>query len=305
MQGEKLSYSRLITRTKYFQEKSLELEKELIFANDQIASLEKQIESSKENEDIIVQLKEELIMLKKELEKQSNEQSILKTELEGKQKTVFEDSGSESLAKIKSYEDLLATMQVEINDKDKRLQHYQGKIKNLEKRAQYQENHTINEDEEQSEAVDELYAISYFNTSLILDKKHSVIIRGDLQIENCGTKNLRNPLVCFRFRPTETAVLKGKIYPIEQAETRSLDSKEGVQWVFPDHDWLEKAKDKGEIWVSPLHPVTLKPGEQIGIESFQIPIRSEFKEPVIIEGFVYFQKENYRIKVSNQIVISY
>ncbi|MBN8207268.1 hypothetical protein JI666_00745 [Bacillus sp. NTK071] len=305
MQGEKLSYSRLITRTKYFQEKSLELEKELIFANDQISSLEKQIETSKENDDIIIHLKEELSMLKKELEKQTGEHALLQAELEAKQETVFQKNGSESQAKIKGYEDLLAAMQIEINDKDKRLQHYQGRIKNLEKRAQYQENHPINEDEEQNETVDDLYAISYFNTSLILDKKHSVIIRGDLHIENCGKKNLRNPLVCFRFRPTETAVLKGKIYPIEQAETRSLDYKEGVQWVFPDHDWLEKAKDKGEIWISPLHPVTLVPGEQIGIKSFQIPIRSEFKEPVIVEGFVYFQKENYRIKVSNQIVISF
>ncbi|MFP3471209.1 hypothetical protein R0J90_14305, partial [Micrococcus sp. SIMBA_144] len=99
--------------------------------------------------------------------------------------------------------------------------------------------------------------------------------------------------------------LKGRIYSIEHAETKSLDSSDRIQWVFPDHDWLEKAKEKGEIWVSPLHPVTIKAGDKISIESFQIPIKSEFKEPVIIEGFVYFQKENYRIKVSNHIALRY
>lgn len=305
MQGEKLSYSRLITRTKYFQEKSLELEKELIFANDQIASLEKEIELSKESDHTIKQLKEELSTLEKKLEIQTNEHNLMKRELEEKKASGAEDKGNKVHAKIKGYEELLAEMQIEINEKDKQLQHFQGKIKNLEKRAKYQENHHVEAEGNEPVTLQETYAISYFNTSVIISDKNTVIIRGDLQIENCGKNKLRNPLVCFRFLPAELAVLKGKIYPIEQAETRSLDSSDRIQWVFPDHDWLEKAKDKGEIWVSPLHPVTLKPGDQIGIEGFQIPIKSEFKEPVIIEGFVYFQKDNYRIKVSNQIAISY
>jgi hypothetical protein len=302
VQGEKLSYSRLITRTKYFQEKSLELEKELIFANDQLASLEKQIELSKDQESTIASLKEELNELEKKLEKQAQEHVRFQNEVDSSKRT--SEVRKEEKTKIKGYEDLLADMQLEINEKDKRLQHYQGKIKNLEKRAQYQAG-DVTEVEAQSTNVVDHYAVSYFNTSIIISDKQSVMIRGDLQIENCGSLKLRNPLVCFRFLPSEMATLKGRIYSIEHAETKSLDSSDRIQWVFPDHDWLEKAKEKGEIWVSPLHPVTLKPGDKISIESFQIPIKSEFKEPVIIEGFVYFQSDNYRIKVSNQIALSY
>ena len=305
MQGEKLSYSRLITRTKYFQEKSLELEKELIFANDQIALLEKQIESSKESDEVILQLKKEVKDLQLKLEVQTKEHFLMIQKLEENKATALEDKGMHSKSKMKGYEALLSEMQIEINEKDKLLQHYKGKIKNLEKRAQYQEEPVTFNEESTSNGVEGEYAISYFNSSFIMNDKQSVIIRGDLYIENCGTTKLRTPLVCFRFQPFEKAVLKGKIYPIEQAETRSLSSSDQIQWVYTDHDWLEKAKEKGEIWIAPLHPVTLRPGEKIAIESFQIPIKSEFKEPVIIEGFVYFQKENYRIKVSNQIALSY
>ncbi len=305
MQGEKLSYSRLISRTKYFQEKSLELEKELIFANDQIASLEKQIETSKDKDETIIQLKKEVKDLQLKLELQTKEHFTMIQKLEEKKAEALDDKGLKSTAKIKGYEELLSQMQVEINDKDKLLQHYKGKIKNLEKRAQYQEERVVNKEETTNDSIEGAYAVSYFNTSLILSGKQSVIIHGDLRIENCGTTKLQNPLVCFRFKPTEIAVLKGKIYPLDQADTRSVSSSDTIQWVFTDHDWLEKSKEKGEIWIAPLHPVTLRPGEEIGIESFQIPVKSEFKEPVVIEGFVYFQKDNYRIKVSNQIAISY
>ncbi|MFK3959507.1 hypothetical protein [Guptibacillus hwajinpoensis] len=299
MQGEKLSYSRLISRTKYFQEKSLELEKELIFANDQLASLEKQIELSKEQEKTIAHLQEELNLLEKELENQAKEHVLIKEEVEEK-KSIGQDD-----VRIQGYENLLAEMQIEINEKDKRLQHYQGKVKNLEKRAQYQKNEEVSESVTEKDEAIETYAVSYFNTSIIISDKQTVMIRGDLQIENCGTTKLRNPLVCFRFLPREAATLKGRIYSIDDVETKGVDASDRIQWVFPDHDWLEKSKEKGEIWVSPLHPVILKPGDKIGIESFQIPIKSEFKEPVIIEGFVYFQKDNYKIKVSNQIALSY
>ncbi|WP_226658525.1 hypothetical protein [Pseudalkalibacillus hwajinpoensis] len=302
MQGEKLSYSRLISRTKYFQEKSLELEKELIFANDQLASLEKQLESSKDHESTIAHLKEELNQLEKRLETQTEEFTQMKNEVEV---TKERKNRTDDSTKIKGFEDLLAEMQIEINEKDKRLQHYQGKIKNLEKKAQYLPTEKAAEVEAKPTGIADHFAVSYFNTSIIILDKQSVMIRGDLQIENCGGAKLTNPLVCFRFSPSEMATLKGRIYPIEVAETKALDSNDRVHWVFPDHDWLEKAKEKGEIWVSPLHPVTLHPGDKIAIESFQIPIKSEFKDPVIIEGFVYFQSNNYRMKVSNQIALSY
>ena len=303
MQGEKLSYSRLITRTKYFQEKSLELEKEVIFANDKVASLEKQLASKQDSDVQITHLKNELEEMQRELENSTKEHVARILELE--KKNVADSTGKSYEKKVKDYEGLLADMQMDINSKDKLLTHLQGKIKNLEKRSQYMTIPDVDKVEKSDNKQDEVYAVAYFNTSIIISGKDTVIIRGDLEIENCGSSNLQNPMVCFRFNPIEAAVLKGKIFPIDEAETRKSSSSEQVQWVFTDHDWLEKSKEKGEIWVAPLYPITLKPGDQIGIDSFQIPVKSEYKEPLNIEGFVYFPKEDYRIKVSNQIAISY
>ncbi|WP_347550629.1 hypothetical protein ABFG93_03310 [Pseudalkalibacillus hwajinpoensis] len=303
MQGEKLSYSRLITRTKYFQEKSLELEKELIFAKDQITSLEKELSSKKASDEQITQLKGELENLQHEIENKTKENVAKILEIE--KRNVAQSTVKVYEKKVKGYEALLADMQIDINEKDKLLNHLQGKIKNLEKRTKYMTSSAVEPEESTGTKLDEVYAIAYFNTSIIMSGDQSVIIRGDLQIENRGARNLQNPIVCFRFNPIETAVLKGRIFPIEEAETRANSSSDQTHWVFTEHDWLEKSREKGEIWVAPLHPVTLKPGDQIGIDSFQIPVRSEFKEPVSVEGFVFFQKENYRIRVSNQIAISY
>lgn len=303
MQGEKLSYSRLISRTKFFQEKSLELEKELIFAKDQLQSFEAELSSKKETDELLDQLKQELEELQQDIENKTKENvakiiDIEKNSVANNTKKIYE-------VKIKRYESLLADMQIEINEKDKLLDHLKGKVKSLEKRAKYMTAPEIELDAIKNEEVEENYAIGYFNTSLILSENQLVIIRGDLTIVNRGNTNLHTPIVCFRFNPFEKATLKGKIFSIEEAETRGTNSNEQIQWVYTDHDWYDKSKEKGEIWVAPLQPITLKPGDQIGINNFQIPIKSEFKEAVSIEGFVYFQKDNYRIRVANQIAISY
>lgn len=303
MQGEKLSYSRLVTRTKYFQEKSLELEKELIFAHDQVSALKGKLSSMEESDKERIHLKKELEQLQEDIERKTKENVAKIVEIE--KRSAVQESTKSYLNKIKGYETLLAEMQIDINEKDKLINHLQGKIKNLEKRAKFLTKPNEVDGDTESTDVDESYAVAYFNTSVILNGENSFIIRGSLQIENCGTRKLHNPIICFRFNPPNVAVLKGKIFPIDEAETRSKSNSEQTQWVFTEHDWLEKAKESGEIWVAPLHPVTLLPGEQIGFDSFQIPIKSEFKESINIEGFVYFQQDNYRIKVSNQIAVSY
>lgn len=331
-QDEKLSYSRLITRTKYFQEKSLELEKELIFVRDHLQLVETkmeelQYENNAKGESIeasrvrMEELQKELTEAQQKIKTLDEERSSLTVELEKAQKEVevkqkssndlkvrFEAlekryQGAVSEGRIKNYEQLLTTMQNDINEKDQQIQQFKAKVKDYEKRMKYRSKSNEDSDSKTPESTEKLKSLAYFNYSIIVQDKKSFIIRGDLQIANSGSTTLKNPVVCFRFRPAETAIIKGQILTVEQAETRGATS--GTQWTFMDSDWMSKARDRGEIWVSPLGDVSIKPGDKIGIENFQIPFKSSIHEPFIVEGFVYFYEQDYKIKTSNQIAISY
>ncbi|WP_270181682.1 hypothetical protein [Alkalihalobacillus sp. CinArs1] len=330
-QDETLSYSRLITRTKYFQEKSLELEKELIFVKDHLHLVETKMEELQYENDAkrasletkegkikefekevnkahlkIEALEEErrkligeLERTKAEIDKEQKSTTDLKMKLEAVEKKY---QGAVSEGRIKNYEKLLTSMQNDINEKEVQIQQFKTKIKDYERRMKYRTPSDV-KDTETSESTDKLNALAYLNYSIIVNDKKSFIIRGDLQITNKGMSSLKNPVVCFRFRPAETAIIKGQILTVEQAETRGATN--GTQWTFMDSDWMSKARERGEIWVSPLGDVSISPGNKIGIENFQIPLRTEIHEPFIVEGFVYFYEQDYKIKTSNQIAISY
>ncbi|MCA0987865.1 hypothetical protein [Guptibacillus algicola] len=331
-QDEKLSYSRLITRTKYFQEKSLELEKELIFVRDHLQMVETKMEelqyennakgkSIEASQVRMEELEKELTEAQQKIKTLDDERSRLtvelekaKKEIEMKQKTSndlkvkFEAlekryQGAVSEGRIKNYEQLLTTMQNDINEKELQIQLFKAKVKDYEKRMKYRSKSNEGSVSQPTESTEKLKSLAYFNYSIIVQDKKSFIIRGDLQITNSGSTMLKNPVVCFRFRPAETAIIKGQILTVEQAETRGATS--GTQWTFMDSDWMSKARDRGEIWVSPLGDVSIKPGDNMGIENFQIPFKSTIHEPFIVEGFVYFYEQDYKIKTSNQIAISY
>ncbi len=322
----------MITRTKYFQEKSLELEKELIFVRDHLQLVETKMEELQYENDAkgesfeaaqgrmqelekelndahqkIKTLDEERTRLTVDLEKAQKEIGVkqktsndLKVKLEALEKKY---QGAVSEGRIKNYEQLLTTMQNDINEKEVQIQQFKTKVKDYERRMKYRtEGNEVN-NTQSTETIEKLKSLAYFNYSIIVQDKKSFIVRGDLQIANSGSMTLKNPVVCFRFRPAETAIIKGQILTVEQAETRGATS--GTQWTFMDSDWMSKARDRGEIWVSPLGDVSIQPGGQIGIDNFQIPFKSEIHEPFVVEGFIYFYEQDYKIKTSNQIAISY
>lgn len=333
-QDEKLSYSRLITRTKYFQEKSLELEKELIFVKDHLASVENKLEhlrrdnemhaqssefaTSKINEkekelDLVKKeiniLTEERVSLKKQLER-INGEVVRKNELINKltiELQAAKEASQRTLSdtKSKEFENLLGEMQIEINEKDKQVQHYKTKVKDLEKRLKLQGKIDSPPDtsNEVAQKNSEYHAIAYFSYSIIINDKKSAIVRGDLQIVNDGPKKLENPVVCYRFKPEQAAVLKGKILTVEQAEMRGVTSS--IQWTYMESDWMENAKERGEIWICPLGNTSIQPGQSISFENFQIPVKSELDQPFVVEGFIYFHEQDYKIKVGNHIAVSF
>ncbi|MCM3719154.1 hypothetical protein [Fictibacillus phosphorivorans] len=292
---DKISYERLITRVEYYKEKALDLEKKLVFAEETIERLEN--DTNKVNyQSLIEEKEEEVVELKKQIE--TLNKRLNRAEVHEMEK------------RIQSYEDLLETIQEELNDKNQQIELYQQRVKSMEKRLNI--NRTSEPILEGAESDEELKAnvalkdkscMSYFDYSVIFPKEKTGFVRGSFYLENTGTETLDNPFICFRFQPAESAALKGKIVSLIASPTK--EEMNQSQWMFMDNEWAEEAKERGELWICPLRETKLKTGDKLTLNDFQIPIKSKIDNNIIIEAFVYFHKQNYRVKAVNHIAINF
>lgn len=320
-QRERLSYGRLVSRASFYRDKSLDLEKRVVFAEEQIQTLEEQIlqleaenVTSKEREKHFEQLKKDYEALQgkaattEESESLTDQLAEKGKKIDTLNETIAElnrrsEGGGEGGEKIAQFERLLAEVQTELNEKEQQLDVYQARIKSLEKRLSSQNytpaNRVIPPTEGLSIAGKKV--IAFFDYSLIIGEKET-IIRGNLHVENIGRESLGTPFVCFRFYPIDASTLKGKIISIEQAE-RGVSSSPG--WVYMEDEWGQTAKDRGEIWIRPFQQARVNVGDHVTVEDFQIPVKKQYHEKVIVEGFVYFQNDEYKQKAANQILITF
>ncbi|MFC4620148.1 hypothetical protein ACFO4N_15650 [Camelliibacillus cellulosilyticus] len=322
---QSLNISRLIDREKYYKDKALKLEKSFIFANEKISALEEQLDALvKENQSLTTDKKQVTVKLKEtqalydglvrqyEEDKKSARDQIqtLQNEIEVLQKnqrTEGDVGRSMYNQRVKGFEQLLAEMEVEINEKEKELSIYKRRLNVLEKRLKLHgepflakkpdlsEKNTILKPEER--------AVPYIDYALIINDKRAMI-RGDLIIENVGSQPLDTPHVCFRFTPGDAAELKGKILSWEGLGEETIE-QESDQWAFLNNDWAEEAKERGEIWVYPLTPMKLEPGERVILPDWQMPFEKKYVSQLAVEVFVYFQGSNYRTKSVNQILVNF
>ncbi|WP_349410305.1 hypothetical protein [Pseudalkalibacillus sp. SCS-8] len=289
---KEMSYDRLVSRTKYYQEKSLELEKKLLFAEEKMEQLEIQLKEAIENDD----LKNELEKKEEELESYHQEVHRLKMLLSQSNQAAMEK-------KIKGFEELLETVEKEINDKEKQIDSYRSKIKSLEKRVKVQSH--APEDVHLTEVEKEhLQLTAYFNHSLICRNDASYVIHGSFHMTNNGMEKLSKPMICFRFQPIDYTNLKGKISSMEQSNVKD-DKQDGLQWIYIENEWAQQAKERGEIWITPLHDLTIAPNQTISLTDFQIPIKKQFEDNIVIEAFVYFQDQDFRVRAMNQIALNF
>lgn len=291
---DKLSYERLVSRVDYYKDKALDLEKKLVFAEETIERLEKETNNDRSLK-IIEENEKELLALRKQVE-----------ELTRKLKRLEEH---EMEKRMQSYEELLKSIQDEMNDKDQQIDLYQQRIKSMEKRINinrtsepvFEELDTENNSEPQKK--EGFNSACYFDYSVIFTKDKKGFIRGSFFIENTGTETLENPYICFRFQPAEACSLKGKIIsliasPSQEEMTQSI-------WMYMDNEWAEKAKERGEMWICPLRETKFKSGDKLSLDDFQIPFKSGIDENITVEAFVYFHKQNYRTKAVNHIAINF
>jgi hypothetical protein len=292
---DKISYERLITRVEYYKEKALDLEKKLLFAEETIERLENDT-ANIDYSGIIEEKEKEIIELKKQIEelhKKLNRAEVHEIE-----------------KRIQSYEDLLETIQEELNDKNQQIDLYQQRVKSMEKRLNINrtsepvlEGSEADPESKDNNALKDKSCTSYFDYSVIFPKEKTGFVRGSFYLENTGTETLDNPYICFRFQPAESAALKGKIVSLIASPTK--DEMNQSLWMFMDNEWAEQAKERGEIWICPLRETKLKSGDKLTLNDFQIPIKSKIDNNITIEAFVYFHKQNYRAKAVNHIAINF
>ncbi|TCP19511.1 hypothetical protein EV207_16216 [Scopulibacillus darangshiensis] len=317
---EALSYARLVSRQKYYKEKALKLEKDFIFTKEQLTQVEQQLQETKIQAADHDKIQKELEALSNAYgqlkEKYDRETQENQTQLQGLQvkiETLQKSQRSEDdvdnetyQQRVKGFERLLGEVQQEINEKEKEIAVYKRRLLTLEKRLKATGEPQLSEEPNLSESNNvtrpSYRAITYSDYAIILEEKRH-IIRGDFVIENVGEEPLSTPMLCFRFNPGDTAVLKGRVYHIDDALAREGDI-DGVCWVFLDNDWAKESKERGEIWVHPLNKVSVDPGESLRLNDFQVPVENQFYNHLSIEVFVYFQDIDYKVKAANQILIN-
>jgi SMC interacting uncharacterized protein involved in chromosome segregation len=289
---KEMSYDRLASRTKYYQEKSLQLEKKLLFAEEKIEQLEQDLKEALENDELNGKLQQK----EEELENYHQEVHRLKVQLS-------ESNQSAMANKIKGFEELLETIEIEINEKEKQIESYKNKIKSLEKRVKVHNNAPEGKPSEEIEKGN-LQLTAYFNHSLICKNESSYVIHGSFHMTNNGMDILENPLICFRFQPIDYTNLKGKISSIEQSNIAD-DKQESLQWVYIENEWAKEARERGEVWVTSMHDLKIIPNQTVSLSDFQIPIKKQFEDSIIIEAFVYFKNQEYRSRAMNQIALNF
>ncbi|MFC7371836.1 hypothetical protein ACFQPF_09110 [Fictibacillus iocasae] len=294
---DKLSYERLISRTEYYKEKALDLEKKLLFAEEQIEKLESDLQQNG-NAELVETKEKELTHLKAEME-----------ELEYKLKR---SENVELEKRISGYEELLSKIQLELNEKDQQIDLYQQRIKSMEKRLNINrmlEPVLAGEDaagaahETSAKEKEEVRCTSYFDYSVIFTEEKNGFIRGSIHMENTGLQPITNPHICFRFLPAEAAAMKGKILSL--LSNPSAEEIGQSQWMYMDNEWAASAKDRGELWICPLKETVLAPGGQLSLNDFQIPFKKQIDNNITVEAFLYFHKQNYKTKAVNHIAVNF
>ncbi|PWA12708.1 hypothetical protein DCC39_04540 [Pueribacillus theae] len=308
-----LSHPRLVLRTMYYQDMTLKLEKEVAFKDYEISKLKKQLKklqaenngrSDERNH------KEKMEQYNQQLQKLEEENKQLKEKLESMKD--IQTSNPELEKKIEGFEELLSEIQIELTQKEKEVDYYKSRVKNLEKRAPHlpvpQSDHnklTLDTSSEKG-YKDDLAIITYFDYSIVWQSENRLIIRGDFHIKNIGNQTLKNPVLCFRFSPPEFSNMKGKIISVDQAAAnKQISQHNATNWMFLESEWAEDAKERGEIWIVPINDFMLNEGETVSLNEFQIPVQTEFKDTLIVEGFVYFSDIPLKVKSSNNIIISF
>lgn len=160
--------------------------------------------------------------------------------------------------------------------------------------------------EEEEEFVD---LDVYFNYTLHpAREKEQYTAYGELILKNRGNVDVQSPVICLKATPVDQVDLGGQIIPPDMADLLGVNSSDGLKgWKYVDKDWLTKAKDKGEYWISPIDFTEIPADETITLPNLQITIKpkEDEQERVVIKAAVYFHDVDQPFISENAISISF
>ncbi len=149
----------------------------------------------------------------------------------------------------------------------------------------------------------------YFNYTLHpVREKEQYTAYGELIIRNRGNVDAHNPVICLKVTPVDRVDLGGQILPPDMADLLGVNSSDGLKgWKYIDKDWLTKAKDQGEYWISPIDFTEIPIDETITLPNLQFTIKphEQEQERVVIKAAVYFHDVDQPFVSQNAISISF
>lgn len=309
-----VTLSKLISREKFYKEKALKVERELIFSKEQILALEARIRDLKEALDQArskttekqEDLQQKLIDANLNLQLKEERELELLSKIDQLENSSEPNLNIDYETKIEGYEQLLADIEKTLNLKEKELIILRKRVEVLENQKMkqlpnFQESINPFDTEIASSHISGINAISYSDHAVIFSKD-SCIIRGDFVIENLGSENLQSPVICFRVDPIDSITLKGKVQSLTSSGL-ILEEGDG-KWSIVQNEWSEKAKERGEIWIAPNQPLVVEPGERIRIPDIQFKIDTQFCNKARIEAFVFFENSDTKLKAINPILLN-
>ncbi|WP_332237521.1 hypothetical protein [Sporolactobacillus sp. KGMB 08714] len=317
--GNTLSMASLADRQKFYRDKALRLEQEIIFTREEALQLQQELKELKlkekqsgsalqEAEGRLASLKNDyrdLLQKHQEAQKQHDESEKRIADLEKNQRSDSDMSIETYRYRVKGYEQLLSEVQEQLNDKEKRIALYERRLAILEKRLKSEREkpkEPEGQDVERAEGRFEHRATALLDYTWVLDERKS-LVRGQVLIENTGTASLESPVLCFSFQPEDAADLKGRVYREEDPLTDD-DAGGRIRWLIMDGDGTGGEEREGEIWIRPSDHLTIAPGETIAFNDFQIPFDYQYSETLHVDCFVFFSGGAYKIKSANQILIN-
>ncbi len=310
--GRTATLSKLISREKFYKEKALKLEKELIFSQEQVTAMQARIEdlnekllSNEENQSENISLQEELNQSKVALKEKVEQEKALLERIETLEAKTESDDVARFEEKIVGYETLLQEVERTINGKEKELTVLKKRLEQFENQSRRSASLSLMDLQKAEKNSDGTHtiqstAISYSDHAVIF-LKDSCLIRGDFVIENLGSNTLFSPSVCFKLNPIDAISLRGKL-ALNEGSILEGDSNE---WSIVQNDWSEEAKERGEVWIAPTQAIKIEAGEQIRIPDLQFNIDTEFCKKVKIDAFVYFNDGEVRNQSMNPILLNF
>lgn len=269
------------------------------------------------NKDTKLQMQQKIIHYRSEVITFQNK--VKKAELDLEKEKIRNQYLQEKLfeaqnTNLESYEKEISSLEMKLLANEVALEEEKKRVRAMqEKYLQY----TQLEKQEVKTEIEPLLGLqSYFNYSFLYTPEEerleeevdsqNISIFGDCILENYGTAELYQPIICIKISPSNSGILSGKITTNRiHSDDDSDENLPQDEWRFLHDDWKERIKNDGEYWIKPSKTSIIQPKEKLAFSNFEFTLRSPIvQKSIIIEAFSYCREFPKGIPSLNKIIIN-